>query len=101
MVGVFFFFKKHLDLTRINEPITILGDVQIGGPVSVVAEILLIALGFREYGHGRSHDHGDGHGDHGGTTGGLLARLKSAVFIVDGHSHTNSGEDAIPTHIEP
>lgn len=63
MVGVFFYAKEYFDLTQVNEPITIVGGVQIGGPVSLVAGVLLIALGIREYTHGHSHgSHGEGHG---------------------------------------
>jgi len=67
MVGVFFYAKAYFDLTRVNESITILGGVQIGGPVSLVAGVLLIVLGIREYTHGHSHGthgHDDDHGGH-------------------------------------
>ncbi|RZH67052.1 hypothetical protein [Natrinema altunense] len=65
MVAVFFYAKDYFDLTRLNDPLTVLGDIQIGGPVSLVAGILLIALGIREYTHGHSHgEHGHTHGDH-------------------------------------
>ncbi|ELZ71757.1 hypothetical protein C5B91_05105 [Haloferax sp. Atlit-10N] len=63
MVGVFFYAKEYFDLTQVNEPITILGGVQIGGQVSLVAGVLLIALGVREYYHGHAHGthgHDDG-----------------------------------------
>ena len=76
MVGAFFYAKEYFDLARINEPITVLGGVQIGGPVSLVAGALLIALGAREYRHGRSHDH-DAHADH-----------------VHGHHADHHGDDA-------
>jgi nickel/cobalt exporter len=55
MVGVFFYAKAYFDLTQVNEPLTVLGGIRIGGPVSVVAGVLLIALGIREYAHGHSH----------------------------------------------
>ena len=71
MVVAFFFAKSYFELTEVNEPISVLG-VEIGGPVGVVAGVLLIALGIREYFHGHSHSHGDGghgheheHGHHG------------------------------------
>ena len=73
MVAVFFYAKNYFSLTQVNEPITLIEgfnvagitDLQIGGPVSLVAGVLLIALGLREYfGGGHSHDHGEG-GDHG------------------------------------
>ena len=55
MVAVFFYAKAYFSLTQIDEPLTILGDIQIGGPVSLVAGVLLIVLGVREYRHGHSH----------------------------------------------
>ncbi|MGZ0745948.1 hypothetical protein [Haloparvum sp. AD34] len=55
MVGVFFYAKAYFDLTQVNEPMTVLGGLQIGGPVSLVAGVLLIVLGLREYFHGHSH----------------------------------------------
>ncbi|WP_372480014.1 hypothetical protein ACAH01_01470 [Halomicrobium sp. HM KBTZ05] len=72
MVGAFFYAKEYFSLTQVNEPMTVFGGLQIGGPVSLVAGVLLIALGLREYlsghTHGTSagHDHDDGH-DHGHT----------------------------------
>ncbi|AHG02253.1 hypothetical protein HALLA_20340 (plasmid) [Halostagnicola larsenii XH-48] len=70
MVGVFFYAKDYFNLTQVNEPITIAGGIQIGGPVSLVAGVLLIALGIREYFHGHAHgghddDHDSGHANHG------------------------------------
>lgn len=57
MVGVFFYAKGYFNLTEVNEPITVLGGVQIGGPVSLVAGGLLVILGVREYlKGGHSHD---------------------------------------------
>ncbi|MFC7216353.1 hypothetical protein ACFQO4_20045 [Saliphagus sp. GCM10025334] len=64
MVGAFFYAKSYFELTQVNEPLTILGGVQIGGPVSLVAGILLIGLGVREYRHGHSHGHGHSHDGH-------------------------------------
>lgn len=61
MVAVFFYAKAYFDLTQVNSPITIAGGIEIDGPVSLVAGVLLIALGVREYRHGHSHgDHADG-----------------------------------------
>lgn len=63
MVGVFFLLKAHFELTRVNEPISLatgVGAVRLGGPVSIVAGLLLILLGIREYRHGHRHG-GDGH----------------------------------------
>jgi hypothetical protein len=69
MVVAFFFAKSYFELTEINEPMTV-GGVEVGGPVGIVAGVLLIALGVREYFHGHSHSHGGqdhgGHGDHDG-----------------------------------
>ena len=77
MVVVFFLVKRYFELTQINEPIELLG-VQIGGPVGVVAGVVLILLGVREYFHGHNHAHGDdGHG-HG---------------HADGHGHSHAHDD--------
>ncbi|WP_135830309.1 hypothetical protein [Halorussus halobius] len=80
MVVAFFFAKSYFGLMQVNEPIAIdaLG-VRIGGPVDLVAGVLLILLGVREYAHGHSHSHGGSHGDddsHG-----------------HGHSHADDGHD--------
>lgn len=62
MVGMFFYAKNYFNLTQINDPIHLVWNVFLGGPVSVVAGILLIALGIREYRHGHSqHNHADAH----------------------------------------
>ena len=62
MVAAFFYAKSYFRLTQVNEPITVFGEVQIGGPVSLVAGSLLIALGVREYLGGHSHRTEAGHG---------------------------------------
>ncbi|RRJ29508.1 hypothetical protein [Halocatena pleomorpha] len=68
MVAVFFYAKSYFSLTQLNEPLTIGGGIQIGGPVSLVAGFLLIALGIREYTSGHSHGAGQSHSnDHGHT----------------------------------
>ncbi|WP_247729629.1 hypothetical protein [Halovivax limisalsi] len=114
MVGVFFYAKDYFNLTQVNEPIAIVGGIEIGGPVSLVAGVLLIALGIREYVHGHSHgSHDDaGHSDqlnhdhqhdpdghssqsherghaHDHTDDGLVTRLKGFVPFVDGGSHSH------------
>ena len=110
MVAVFFYAKAYFELTEVDEPLTLVGDIQIGGPVSIVAGLLLIGLGVREYRHGHSHsthsdessghghDHGhdhDSHGhehahsDHNGDDGGLFARIVRFVPFVGGHSHAH------------
>jgi hypothetical protein len=61
MVGAFFYAKGFFNLTQVNEPITVFGDLQVGGPVSLVAGVLLVLLGIREYRHGHSHGHGGSH----------------------------------------
>jgi ABC-type nickel/cobalt efflux system permease component RcnA len=110
MVGVFFYAKDYFNLTRVNEPITILGGIQIGGQVSLVAGVLLIVLGVREYSHGHSHashdtdhhghahDHqhdSDEHSSHSHDDG-LITRLKGFVpFVgVDSHPHDDPEEAA-------
>lgn len=61
MVGVFFYAKHYFNFTQVNEPIHLVWNVFLGGPVSVVAGVLLIALGIREYRHGHSHGDRDDH----------------------------------------
>ena len=95
MVGVFFYAKEYFNLTQVNEPITILGGVQMGGPVSLVAGVLLIALGIREYFHGHSrgthdddHSHGDDHHtshEHSADDG-----HRYAFVGMDDHDHSHS-----------
>ena len=104
MVAVFFYAKSYFQLTQVNEPVSILGGISIGGPVNIVAGILLIGLGIREYRHGHIHEcdhehtHGEqtgGHSSHhdnstppstdsssDGVVGWMKARLGSG-----GHSH--------------
>jgi nickel/cobalt exporter len=123
MVAVFFYAKSYFNLTQVNQPITIAGEIQIGGPVSLVAGVLLIALGIREYHGGHSHgrndsadtdhansDHSHGHdphehnhdghphnhGDHAHANEGFLARIKRFIPFAGGHSHShgNSTEAA-------
>ncbi|WP_455448043.1 hypothetical protein [Natrinema thermotolerans] len=124
MVGVFFYAKSYFQLTQVNEPISILGGVSIGGPVSIVAGVLLIGLGVREYRHGHSHSHDyDEHAgdqsahhdhDHNEQTGdqsthhdhdadeqtrdrssdGLLERVKTRLGDSGGHSHGHGTETA-------
>jgi ABC-type nickel/cobalt efflux system permease component RcnA len=88
MVGAFFYAKNYFSLTQVNEPITVF-SVQIGGPVSLAAGVLLVALGIREYRHGHDHDHDDHDHDH--DDHGLYSRLKGAV--PGGHSHSHSCGD--------
>lgn len=64
MVGAFFYAKAYFSLTQINEPITIVDGFQIGGPVSLVAGVLLIGLGAREYLYDHSHGSTDTGHDH-------------------------------------
>ncbi|MBZ6493664.1 hypothetical protein [Natrinema longum] len=117
MVGAFFYATAYLDLTQVNEPLTVLGGVRLGGPVSIVAGIVLIALGIREYRHGHSHagetdpradevhshddrvhdhDHGHDH-DESRSEGGVLARLSRHLPFVDtdsrSHAHSHSRDD--------
>jgi len=122
MVGAFFYAKSYFSLTQVNEPITVFGSVQLGGPVSLVAGVLLIALGIREYAHGTHGDHDHSHGDdhdhshgddhdhshgddhdhshggdhdhsHGDDHDGLFARLQGFVPFVGGHSHDHDHDD--------
>jgi ABC-type nickel/cobalt efflux system permease component RcnA len=105
MVGVFFYAKSYFQLTRVDEPISILGGITIGGPVSIVAGVLLIGLGIREYTHGRSHQHEDEHGHSHGhdhatastrdrSSDGLLTRVKTRLRGIGGHSHEHGADPA-------
>jgi len=97
MVAVFFYAKSYFSLTQINEPITVLGGIQIGGPVSLVAGVLLIALGVREYSHGHSHGHDenshDHSHDHDHSQRGLFTRLKGRIPFIGTHSHSHDEFD--------
>ncbi|MCQ4332397.1 hypothetical protein KM295_02625 [Natronomonas sp. F2-12] len=122
MVGAFFYAKSYFSLTQINEPVTVLNTIQIGGPVSLAAGVLLIGLGIREYRHGHSHgspdgDHSHPHGGHdhestnhsvhGHSHGdiheysnpqddeGVRSRLKRTVPFIGGHSHTHGDSDDV------
>ena len=92
MVGVFFYAKSYFNLTQINDPITILGGIQIGGQVSLVAGVLLISLGIREYFHGHSHgtqnhddhSHENDHHDHSEEE-----EFKYAFVEMDDYAHSH------------
>ncbi|WP_435118566.1 hypothetical protein [Halolamina sp. C58] len=115
MVGVFFYAKSYFSLTQVNEPITVVDGITIGGPISLVAGVLLILLGLREYYGGHSHghgeeehdhhehsDHGHEHGDHGHDhehdhdhdDPSWWDRVKTALPFVGGHSHASGDEAA-------
>ena len=71
MVLAFFYAKAYFELTQVDDPIPLVAGVELGGPVSLVAGALLVALGVREYRHGHTHGIGGGEeshrhdGDHG------------------------------------
>lgn len=102
MVGVFFYAKSYFNLTQVNEPIVLFGDLRIGGPVSLVAGVLLIALGIREYIHGHSHghsshshDHGDDHShshDHSDVS--RFSRLTAWIPFLGGHDHSRDTHES-------
>ncbi len=91
MVAVFFYATASFDLTQVNEPIAIAPGVAVGGPVSLVAGVLLIGLGVREYRHGHSHDHGHGHGDESDGTH-AHDHEPHAEHRHDAHSHEGEGD---------
>jgi nickel/cobalt exporter len=112
MVAVFFYAKSYFSLTQLNQSITILGGIRLGGPVSLVAGVILIALGIREYRHGHSHDHGEhSHNDHDYSNqeqpenshahddhdhhahNGYLTRLKGFIPFVGDHSYDHGKSD--------
>ena len=103
MVAVFFYAKAYFNLTRVNEPIPLdlfSTTIFIGGPVSLVAGVLLIALGVREYTHGHSHrTHGNDQSherdhSHDHDASGLMARVRGFVPFVGEHSHSHGDPDA-------
>jgi nickel/cobalt exporter len=110
MVAVFFYAKSYFNLTQVNEPVTILGGIQIGGPVSLVAGVLLIGLGIREYtshshtdghshsgedqmnGHANDDDHSEdahSHSEHSDSRTGLRARIKALLPFIGGDSESH------------
>ncbi|SEN81473.1 High-affinity nickel-transport protein [Halorientalis persicus] len=97
MVAVFFYAKSYFSLTEVNEPIELVAGVLLGGPVSVVAGVLLILLGIREYRHGSSHEGHNHAEDHthsheGGHRHGDTA-LHGSVLTDAGHHSQESGQD--------
>jgi hypothetical protein len=95
MVLVFFYAKDYFNLTQANEPITILGDIQIGGPVSLVAGVLLIALGIREYRHGHSHSHGPSESEPAGEHETPLEVHDTSHEHGHGAGHSGHGHDTV------
>lgn len=104
MVGVFFYAKTYFNLAELNDPITILGTIQIGGPLGLVAGVLLIGLGLREYSHDHAHAHEEtdstqegAHDDHDhtqthdGTTDSGLVGLAWVAFVL-GFAHEEEFE---------
>ena len=116
MVAAFFYAKSYFDLAQVNEPIRLTETIVLGGPVSLVAGLLLVVLGIREYRHGHSHGHGrglttdDGH-DH--STPRDQARAQDPSHQPDhsqvqdhahdhagvvGHDHSHEGNHGEPGH---
>jgi ABC-type nickel/cobalt efflux system permease component RcnA len=94
MVAAFFYAKSFFELEQVNDPITLFGTVDIGGPVSVVAGVLLIALGIREARHGHSHSHGHGGVDDGGDEDDHAHALGHDHENHRDHSHGHGHDDA-------
>lgn len=111
VVGAYFLAISYFDLS-VDQPPSVAG-LQIGSPVSIVAGVLLVGLGLREYRHGHTnspaehenhtkhaelehhrdqdhsdhhHIHGHGHG-HEHTGEGWWMRAKGSLRFVGGHSH--------------
>ena len=59
VVGAFYVLKQYVPLAGLREPVWVAG-VEIGSPLGIVAGLLLVVLGVREYvgGHSHSHSHG-------------------------------------------
>jgi ABC-type nickel/cobalt efflux system permease component RcnA len=88
MVAVFFYAKAYFNLTQVNDPLTVFEGVTIGGPVDIVAGVLLIGLGIREYTHSHSHGH-DPSGDRDHSHGGSHSHGEDHSHET-GHSHDES-----------
>lgn len=112
MVGVFFYAKSYFSLTQANQPIHLTEGIQIGGPVSLVAGVLLIGLGLREYYGGHSHgSSGDSHthdshehepshdhdAHHAHESKGFLSRVKGFLPFIGGHSHSHGTDNSNET----
>lgn len=113
MVGVFFYAKSYLNLTQVNRPIELVEGIHIGGPISVVAGLLLIGLGAREYYGGHSHSHGSSKSSHSHDSHehhdqeheehhthesrGVLSRVKEFLPFVGRHSHSHGAENSTET----
>ena len=85
VVGAFYLFKRYVSLAGLRDPLTVAG-VQIGSPLGVVAGLLLVALGVREYVGGHSHGGSEPH-DHEGAH----AHAHDHGY---GHAHLSSDEAA-------
>lgn len=70
VVAGFLLAESLLGFERFTEPVSVAG-IAVGGPIGLIAGILLVALGIREYRRGHVHAYG-GHGRE-----------------PDGHSHTH------------
>jgi len=94
MVAAFFYAKSYFDLAQVNEPIRLTETIVLGGPVSLVAGLLLVGLGIREYRHGHSHGHGrglttdDSHDQTHGPT------HSDAIHHSDAHDHSDANRHA-------
>lgn len=103
IVAAFFYAKSYFELSRIDEPMTILGGVRIGGPVSVVAGLVLLGLAVREYTHGHSHGHGGSATDEDGSQEAAQATagddenpqlsVTNVSHPTDGHGHEHDHDD--------
>lgn len=98
MVAVFLYAKSYFQLTQVNQPIPIdlfSLTITLGGPVSLVAGVLLLALGLREYSHGHEDDHTDHeHSDPNHSHDRFLSRLKGFVPFVGNHSDHGRPDEA-------
>ena len=98
VVGVFFLAKRRFDLSGVSDPVVLRigdGSLAVGSPMGVVAGVLLIVLGVREYRHGHSHRHGgrDHAHSHGGDHPHDHGRESSRHDGSDHHSHPHGSLD--------
>lgn len=93
VVALFFLAKSALNVAQLNQPIIVYGH-PFGGPIGLVAGVLLILLGLREYRRDYTHTHTHTHGpdsDH-------SHEGDQSPDHEHGHSHTDgSSHDPSPT----
>ncbi|MFB6177135.1 MAG: hypothetical protein ABEI99_08355, partial [Halobaculum sp.] len=91
VVGLFFLLKRQFAVGAVTEPLRVAGWT-VGSPLGLVAGVLLIALGVREYRGGHGHAHGGHDHSHGGETD------DDHSHDHNGHSHDHGDDDHSHNH---